>query len=98
MRCVERDLHKVFESRIGKGKVIVLTGSRQVGKTTLFKKMIESFPEEKQIQFWNLSSWEFKYNPKKANTKCPLTFSNNYPNVPFGVITPDNYTDFIIGI
>ena len=45
-----------------------------------------------------LSSWEFKYNPKKANTKCPLTFSNNYPEVPFSVITPDNYTDFVTGI
>lgn len=53
MRCVERDLNKVIESKIGKGKVIVITGPRQVGKTTLLKNMVESFPEEKHVQFWN---------------------------------------------
>ena len=44
----------------------------------------------------NLFAYEFKYNPKKANSKCPLTFSNNYPNVPFDVITSENYMDFIV--
>lgn len=43
----------------------------------------------------NLFAYEFKYNPKKANSKCPLTFSNNYPNVPFDVITYENYMDFV---
>ena len=33
MRCVERDLNTVIESKIGKGKVIVITGPRQVGKS-----------------------------------------------------------------
>jgi hypothetical protein len=42
-----------------------------------------------------LSAFEFKYNAKKANTKCPPTFSNNYPEVSFSVITRENYTDFI---
>ncbi len=53
MRRVERDLNKVIESKIGKGKVIVITGPRQVGKTTLLKNMVEFFPEEKHVQFWN---------------------------------------------
>ena len=44
----------------------------------------------------NLFAYEFKYNPKKANSKCPLTFSNNYPNVPFDVITSENYMDFVV--
>ena len=43
----------------------------------------------------NFSAYEFKYNPKKANVKCPMTFSNNYPEIPFSVITKDNYFDFI---
>ena len=43
----------------------------------------------------NLFAYEFKYNPKKANSKCPVTFSNNYPNVPFDVITSENYMDFV---
>ncbi|MBQ3657624.1 MAG: ATP-binding protein [Bacteroidales bacterium] len=42
-----------------------------------------------------LSAFEFKYNAKKANTKCPPTFSSNYPEVSFAVITPENYTDFV---
>ena len=41
------------------------------------------------------SAFEFKYNPKKANAKCPLTFSNNYPEIPFSVISKENYLEFI---
>ena len=44
----------------------------------------------------NLFAYEFKYNPKKANSKCPVTFSNNYPNIPFDVITSENYMDFVV--
>ena len=44
----------------------------------------------------NLFAYEFKYNPKKAKSKCPLTFSNNYPNVPYDVITSENYMDFVV--
>ena len=44
----------------------------------------------------NLFAYEFKYNPKKVNSKCPVTFSNNYPNVPFDVITSENYMDFVV--
>ena len=44
----------------------------------------------------NLFAYEFKYNPKKENSKCPVTFSNNYPNVPFDVITSENYMDFVL--
>lgn len=42
-----------------------------------------------------LSAFEFKYNSKKAHVKCPLTFSSNYPEIPFAVITRENYMDFI---
>lgn len=41
------------------------------------------------------SAYEFKYNPKKNNVKCPLTFSNAYPEISFSVITKENYTDFV---
>ena len=44
----------------------------------------------------NLFAYEIKYNPKKVNSKCPVTFSNNYPNVPFDVITSENYMDFVV--
>ena len=43
----------------------------------------------------NFSSFEFKYNSKKGKSKCPLTFSNNYPEISFDVITKDNYLNFV---
>ena len=52
------------------------------------------FLEEKDGK---LSAWEFKYNEKKANVRCPLTFSNNYPGTPFAVVTPKNYVEFVGG-
>lgn len=58
---------------------------------TTQKQEIDFIEEVEQ----NLFAYEFKYNPKKANSKCPLTFSNNYPNIPFDVITSENYMDFV---
>lgn len=42
-----------------------------------------------------ISAFEFKYNPKKSNAKCPLTFSKNYPEIPYSVITKENYFSFL---
>ena len=53
------------------------------------------FIEERDGAF---SSFEFKYNPNKANAKCPLTFAKNYPEIPFTVITKENYTDFVMDV
>ena len=41
-----------------------------------------------------LAAFEFKWN-KKAKYKFSKTFSNNYPNSTFKVITPENYLEFI---
>ena len=59
---------------------------------TTQKQEIDFIEEVEQ----NLFAYEFKYNPKKATSKCPLTFSNNYPNVPFDVITSENYMEFVV--
>ena len=56
------------------------------------QKQEVDFIEELDGKF---SAFEFKYNARKANTKCPLTFANNYPEIPFSVVTRENYTDFI---
>ena len=40
MSEIQRDLKSILKSRIEKGKIIILIGPRQVGKTTLFKSMI----------------------------------------------------------
>ena len=59
---------------------------------TTQKQEIDFIEEAEQ----NLFAYEFKYNPKKVNSKCPVTFSNNYLNVPFDVITSENYMDFVV--
>ncbi len=38
---IERTLEKVIEKKINTGKAIVIVGARQVGKTTLIKKILE---------------------------------------------------------
>lgn len=42
MEILQRHGQKTIENWIGKGKVIIVTGARQVGKTTLFKMMLEN--------------------------------------------------------
>ena len=46
MNGIERDLKAVLESKIGKGKVLLLIGPRQVGKTTLLKNILTSISSE----------------------------------------------------
>ncbi len=42
-----------------------------------------------------LAAYEFKWNPKKKS-RFSKTFLNAYPNHTTGIITPDNYIDFLI--
>ncbi|WP_442846118.1 hypothetical protein [Leeuwenhoekiella sp. H156] len=38
---IKRSLEEIIEKRFGTGKAILLIGPRQVGKTTLFNKLLE---------------------------------------------------------
>jgi hypothetical protein len=42
---IERSLEKIIRSRLRKGKVILLLGARQVGKTTLLKHIFQGEPD-----------------------------------------------------
>lgn len=42
MKFIRRQLHDVIEDKLFKGKAIILIGARQVGKSTLFKQIIEN--------------------------------------------------------
>ena len=42
MSGIQRDLQAVLESKVDRGKVLLLIGPRQVGKTTLLKSMMEN--------------------------------------------------------
>ncbi len=43
-----------------------------------------------------LSAFEFKWNPSKANVKMPDSFTKAYPDTPFKVITKDNVDEFLL--
>lgn len=42
-----------------------------------------------------LSAYEFKWNERKANVKCPEAFATAYPSATFKVITPKNIEEFL---
>lgn len=42
----------------------------------------------------SLRAFEFKWNERKS-PRCPLAFSNTYPDASFSVITPSNIDDFL---
>lgn len=42
-----------------------------------------------------ISAYEIKWNPRK-NVREPKAFLEAYPNVEWKVITPDNYTEFLV--
>ena len=43
---IQRTLQKVLTQYLGKGKAILLIGARQVGKSTLFRMMTQTMPED----------------------------------------------------
>ena len=45
MDMIGRNLNKILTNRLFSGKAIVLTGARQVGKTTLLRELIHSFDD-----------------------------------------------------
>lgn len=47
-----------------------------------------------EIEDGQMSAFEFKFNPKKIPS-APKAFRDAYPQVPFEVITPDNYFSFV---
>ena len=57
--------------------------------------------QQKEIDFieeedGHLCAYEFKWNERKVNVKCPAAFSNAYPTAQFNVITPQNVDEFLL--
>lgn len=46
---IERTIYKNLQSKLGKGRVIVVYGPRRVGKTTLTRKLLEQIPKNEQL-------------------------------------------------
>lgn len=55
------------------------------------QKEIDYIEEENS----KLHAFEFKWNKKKAKTKCPDAFASAYPEATFTIITPQNIEDFL---
>ena len=65
---IQRTLQNVLTQYIGKGKAILLIGARQVGKSTLFRMMTQTMPED-NILWLNCdlqSVRDMLYNPSLA--------------------------------
>lgn len=60
---------------------------------TQSQKEIDYLEDEDGI----LHAFEFKWNDKKANAKCPEIFTKAYENSTFKVITPKNIDEFLLG-
>lgn len=43
-----------------------------------------------------IKAFEFKWNQKKADARCPNTFLAAYPDAEFKVVTPGNVEDFLL--
>lgn len=43
-----------------------------------------------------LQAYEFKWNTRKANAKCPESFKTAYPKAVYKVITPENIEEFLL--
>ena len=48
---IKRKLETEIAQRLGKGKVIVLVGARQVGKTTLAQKLLAGYPKARILMY-----------------------------------------------
>ena len=43
---IKREIQKYIEGKLFREKLIIITGARQVGKTTLIKMIAQKYPEE----------------------------------------------------
>lgn len=85
-KLIKRDIEKNIKDWLFKGKIIILYGARQVGKTTLAKKLLKEYNDR-------LDGYEFKWGKGKAS--APKEFLA-YKNSRISLINRDNYQDFLM--
>ena len=77
MSGIQRDLQLVLESKLGKGKVLLLIGPRQVGKTTLLQSMVNKLSPDQKTQFWNCDESDVRQFLSEANSAKLKSFVGN---------------------
>lgn len=69
---IKRHMEKVIQSKLNKGKAIIIYGARQVGKTTLLKKIVEK--DSKEIYWLNGDRVEDRALLENASSTRLLSF------------------------
>ena len=64
---IVREIDKLIENHLFKGKVILLTGPRQVGKTTLLRMIMNK--TDKKTLFWNCDEPDVRQKLTNATSK-----------------------------
>jgi len=66
MHYIKRSIEKTVKKRLFKGKVIIIYGARQVGKTTLSKRILKEFGKEGKYLNCDLASVQRGFNELEA--------------------------------
>lgn len=73
---IRRHLQQQIESRLNKGKVIILIGARQVGKTTLTKELLRHYDSDKTVVY-NGDNLEAQKLSKMDSAQIKALIANN---------------------
>ncbi len=73
MKLFQRDLEQKISSVLFKGRMVVILGPRQSGKTTLAKKIIASYKEEAEYYDCQLADVRMHFVLGEPNKLLPLT-------------------------
>ena len=75
----------------------------QIEKGSSYRVLFPLWLVFPKMDSWNMNdfmgqlhAFEFKWNERKANVKCPESFSTAYPEATFQVITPKNIEEFLM--
>ena len=99
---IDRTIEQTIVPLLHSHKAIIIMATRQVGKSTLLGKMLSGrndvlwlngYLEEENGQ---LQAFEFKWNERKADSRCPAAFATAYPDATFQVITPANVEEYLL--
>ena len=98
---IARDLEGPIEKGLESGKVVVLFGARQTGKTTprchFWRNTAQAeiaWVEESAER--GIRAYEFKWR-NGARAKCPEAFARAYPEATWTCVTRENYDAFVCG-
>lgn len=81
--------------------VIAERMKRNIGNMSMAQSWFWRTRLQKEVDYveevnGKISAFEFKWNQKKADVRCPSAFTAAYPDAEFKVITPGNVEEFLL--